>query len=349
MRTQKRTKQTRRKSNVCLMLCKWTILILCVAITPAAHGDAIVQRQSDGPIEFNFRVSDSETLIAEPLEIELEVIVPGELQVVLPALEDSLGDWEIVDKQVRENLPDARSARADLRRWSMQLTMECLQTGKVEIPSIEVQTLPRQSEGRGENATMDWEQAGSFVTEPISIHVVSVLSEPVDPMKPEPIAEAIMLPSEETASSSSTAGILVGVIGTLLAGAVLLRRIRSRRDISDADWARRRLAELHSQWQKRRIMPDECAGQLSSIYRDWIGSMMGRESTVTSDEASTWLRESDSAVAGEFLAMLNRADEVSFAGISATSAEVDAWLPQLGDWTDQLATLQVRIRQEANA
>tara|TARA_R110002072_G_scaffold30361_2_gene94855 strand:+ start:2103 stop:3149 length:1047 start_codon:yes stop_codon:yes gene_type:complete len=339
----------RRRSQAMLTICKWMAVLLCVAATTAAYADAIVQRQSDGPIEFRLRVSDSETLIAEPLQFELEVIVPSELQVVLPALDQSLGDWEIIAKEVREDLPHADEAGPNLRRWWVRLTLETLQTGEVTIPSVEIQTLPRQLESRSENAAIDWEKAGSLVTQPISIDVVSVLSQTADPTKPEPIVGAIALPTEETPSSSSLAGVVVGVIGVLIAGALLIRRIRSRGEISNADWARRQLTDLRSQWRKQRLSPDDCARQLSPIFREWIGSMMGRESAVTSDEASAWLREVEPAIDGELLTMLTRADEVSFAGISATSSEVDSWLNRSDDWMKQLETLQVRITQEANA
>lgn len=329
--------------------CKWIAALLCVATTTAARTDEIVQRQSDGPIEVGLRVSDSETLIAEPLQLELEVVVPNELQVVLPALDDSLGDWEIVEKEVREDLPHVEAAGPNMRRWWMRLTLESLRTGEVIIPGVDVQTLPRQSENRREDDAIDWDKAGSLVTQPISINVVSVLTETADPTKPEPIVDAIALPMEQTPSRSLLPDVIVGLIGVVIAGAVLIRRIRSRGEVSNVDWARRQLTDLRSQWHKQRLTPDECALQLSPIYRDWIGSMMGRESAVTSDEASAWLRESDLAVNGELLAMLTRADEVSFAGISATSTEVDSWLRQSDDWLKQLESLQNRITQEANA
>nr|WP_234952361.1 hypothetical protein [Rhodopirellula baltica] len=324
-------------------------VLLCVATTTAARTDEIVQRQSDGPIELGLRVSDSETLIAEPLQLELEVIVPNELQVVLPALDESLGDWEIVEKEVREDLPHVAAAGPSMRRWWMRLTLESLRTGEVIIPGVDVQTLPRQSENRREDDAIDWDRAGSFETQPISINVVSVLTETADPTKPEPIVDAIALPMEQTPSRSLLPGVVVGVIGVSIAGAFLIRRIRSHGEISNADWARRQLTELRSQWRKQRLTPDDCARRLSPIFREWIGSMMGRKSTVSSDEASAWLREVEPAIDGELLTMLTRADEVSFAGISATSKEVDSWLGQSDDWLKQLESLQNRITQEANA
>ncbi|MEP2310244.1 hypothetical protein [Rhodopirellula bahusiensis] len=324
-------------------------VLLCLVISPGVKADAIVQRQTDGPIDFILRVSDSETLIAEPLQVELEVIVPSELQVVLPALEESLGDWEIVAKEVREDLPHAVADGTNSRRWWMRLTLECLQTGEVEIPSIEVQTLPRQSESRSEDVAIDWDQAGSLVTQPISIGVLSVLSESADPMKPEPIADAIALPVDSAPSRSWLPAVVVGLVVMLVAGAIGLLRIRSRRGISDSVWARRRVADLQSQWQKQKLSADECVCELSQIHRDWIGSMMGRESAVSSEEALAWLQDSNPAIAGNLRPMLTRADEVSFAGISAPPTEADAWLNQSSDWMDQMERLQIQLEQEAKA
>ncbi|WDQ18145.1 hypothetical protein [Rhodopirellula sp. P2] len=327
----------------------WAAILFSVVTAPSVNADPIVQRQTDGPMEFSLRVSDSETLVAEPLQVELEVIVPGDLQVVLPDFMDSLGDWEIVAKEIREDLPHASAAGTDSRRWWVRLTLESLQTGEVKIPSVEVQTLPRQSENQSDEIGIDWEKAGSLATQPIAIHMRSVLSESADPMKPEPIAEMISLPTQTTPSSSWMPTVVVGLVGVLIAGAVVLFRMRSRGGISDAVWARRRLADLRTQWQKQKLTPDECSRQLSGIFRDRIGSMMGRESTVTSEDALACLQESEPAVSENLRAMLTRADEVAFAGISANSAEVDAWLDVANDWMGQLDTLQTRLSQEATA
>ncbi|MFG0266283.1 MAG: hypothetical protein ACF8AM_14220 [Rhodopirellula sp. JB055] len=327
----------------------WAAILFSVVVATSANADAVVQRHSDGPIAFSLRVSDSETLVAEPLELELEVVVPGDLQVVLPEFNETLGDWEITAKEIREDLPHASSADTGSRRWWVRLTLESLQTGEVEIPSVEMQTLPRQSENRSEQVGIDWENAGSLATEAVAIEVRSVLAESADPMKPEPIAGAMELPVQETASDSWLPVAVVGLLGVLIAGAVVLLRVRSRRGISDADWAQRRLADLRTQWQKQRLSADDCSRQLSSIFRDWIGSMMGRESAVTSEDALGWLQETDPTVSENLRAMLTRADEVAFAGISASSAELGAWLYQANDWMDQLETLQARFSQEANA
>ncbi|WP_236696451.1 hypothetical protein [Rhodopirellula islandica] len=327
----------------------WAAILFSVVIASSGKADAIVQRQSDGPIEIRFRVSDSETLVAEPLEVELEVVVPGDLQVVLPEFNETLGDWEIIAKEIREDLPHASAAGSDSRRWWVRLTLESLQAGEVEIPSVEVQTLPRQSENQSEQIGIDWEQAGSLATQPIVIDVRSVLTESADPMKPEPIAEAISLPAETTPSGSWVPTAVVGLVGLLIAGAVVLLRMRTRRGISDAVWARRRLTDLRTQWQKQKLSADDCSRQLSSIFRDWIGSMMGRESAVTSEDALGWLQETEPAISENLQAMLTRADEVAFAGISTNSAEVEAWLDRANDWMDQLETLQARFSQEANA
>ncbi|MCA9170134.1 MAG: hypothetical protein KDB23_20800, partial [Planctomycetales bacterium] len=121
--------------------------------------------------------SKSNVQVAEPFAVELTVVAPEGTQVTLPPVAAQLGEFDVVDHHDIADVPVAGGQRI----WTRRLTLESIVTGKWEVPVMDIQTRTGST-------------AQIVRSEPIPIHVASVLEGRADPSKFRDIHSVVDLP-----------------------------------------------------------------------------------------------------------------------------------------------------------
>ncbi|QGJ71190.1 Hypothetical protein PBC10988_28930 [Planctomycetales bacterium 10988] len=120
-----------------------------------------------GPLEIQLEVDRQTVQIADPFTCTLSVLAPSEVEVALPAEQETWGPFEVQAIEQLKDLPQESK-----RLWQQVLVLECLRPGEQSIPSMSLRYRTRQP------AEAEWKPAE---TPSIPITIQSTLPETAGP------------------------------------------------------------------------------------------------------------------------------------------------------------------------
>ena len=276
-------------------------LQLILVMLPASGQPAETQDQ-----EFAFQLlsSHDDVQIAEPFVVRFMVHVSAGTSVQFPDFGEQLGPFEIVAEQNEFDLPVAGGPNQ--RQWARSLTLETLETGIHEIPSMEIALRLPSGEQR------------VIRTESHLINVSSVLEQHSDSRQFHDIRGVVDIvdPSKQPSYTWMlwAAG---GVLGLVAACGVVVVAKRRRQSIVAADWA---VAALTS---------DSCRdiAQVDEILRTFIANEFGIPAlNLAAPQIWDQLQGYDVGpdLMDQLREILNLADQVKFAELPMTTDEFAA-------------------------
>lgn len=212
-----------------------TILKLCLLLLIVTLPNSLT-----ADVELSASVDRNEIQIADPFELEIKLLAPAGTTVLFPMLEKTLGPFEILEIQEKSDVPVA-GGPVENRLWSRKLILETIETGQLQIPSVEVTT------------TQTGQPNKILRTERLLIQVGSVTEPATDLTKFNDIADLhdVDVPKE----SRRWIWVAYGVAtAALFAACMILLVTRKRKSITLTDWALRRLNETSDVSQAESIV-----------------------------------------------------------------------------------------------
>lgn len=279
-----------------------------IAIVPLIISVPVnAQNHPSSDIELTAEVSRSEILIADPFELKIQLVAPTGTRVSFPESAESLGPFEIINSDQTLDLPSFSQEAADdhHRLWKCWMSLETLETGSLEIPSIEVIV---QLPGQAPQIRR---------TNPIKIEVAGVVEPTADLTQFQGVADLHDVPIKDLESDPWFWFVsIAGAIALTFAGGAFLLRQRTCRQVAAKAWALRKLKEIRDY------------DQAESIVRQYIQERFGfRAASMSADQVLTELRArgiDDPLPLVEKL--LETSERVKFGGLELSLAETDRLL-----------------------
>jgi hypothetical protein len=250
--------------------------------------------------------------------VELTVVAPKGTQVTLPPVGAQLGEFDVVDHWDVADLP---TADADgQRHWKRQLTLECISTGDLTIPAMEVQTRTGRS-------------AETLRTEAIPVHVVSVLEDRADLTKYRDIRSVVDLQVPQPQQSAAWLWWVGGGLGGLAVSAATLMLVARRRQwLTPAAWATQQLDALRDSDVVRSGDSEVVTSELSSILRSYLEMQFEIAApTQTTQELLETIKQRawlTSDQVNRFVTLCQSTDLAKFAGLQMAPSELISAIDQ---------------------
>ncbi|QEG24688.1 BatD family protein [Mariniblastus fucicola] len=185
-------------------------------------------------------------LIADPFRFEISLTAPADSRVSFSELGEKVGSFDVLDVNDQFGIPI--EGDANRQRWIRTLTLETIDTGKLDIPQLEVSV----QEPGGDSKLLR--------SEPLQITVVSVVESSADLTTFNDIADLIEVDEPESTSMGAFWISLVGGITLAIAAACLIAARQSKTPVSASVWA---LARLNDR-------TEGSFNRVESILRDFI-------------------------------------------------------------------------------
>ncbi|TWT82544.1 hypothetical protein CA13_40070 [Planctomycetes bacterium CA13] len=288
-----------------IRLKRFALLVMLCAVVSAAQ-DAM-----GAELGCSTQVDRSEVKILDPITLSIVIDAPSNLELEfsdseIPEAGESLGPFEIVSVESKPSMPIGTSQR----QWLWRFKLQTLQIGEHQIPSIEIRyRLNGESE--------------LLVTEPATVHVLSVLTDDESPSNPRPIKGQM---SVETTTQSFGWYWWIGLAfaATVVGIAAMVFGKRRRRIVpTTTQWTLRRLEAVSQAVTAKEINSSQAYLRTARIARDFAASHHGLDPEVmTTDEVVSAIRTgpwlSDES-RHHLTSLLREADEMKFAGHSETN------------------------------
>lgn len=260
----------------------------------------------------NVSTSTTNVRVAEPFSVKLIVSAPEGTQVTLPPVAEKLGEFDVLDHHDMADVPDAGGQRT----WTRRLTLESIATGDLTVPAIEVQTR------NGSTSQI-------VRSEPVPLHVASVLEARADPTKFRDIRSVVDLQVPQTRHSTAWVWWVGGSLGGLtLAAATLALVVRRKHWLTPAEWANQQLDNLKHSNALRRGDTEAATSELSAILRDYLQMQFEISApTQTTRELLDTIKHRSllsSEQVSRFQQLFDSTDLAKFAGLHMTVGELDA-------------------------
>src|SRR3954469_19713067 len=120
-----------------------------------------------GPVTVTSSADKSTASVAEAIHLKLTAQAPRGTRIEWPPLDKKLGDWEVTHISKLNDVPS--TSDPNLREWVLQLTLESIKTGELDVPIIDLHY-----------ATDEKSEFQSVQTSPLRIRVASVLEDRPD-------------------------------------------------------------------------------------------------------------------------------------------------------------------------
>ncbi len=228
-----------------------TLLFLFVANTCQAHAQS---QANENGIQVTAKADRVEVQIADPFQFTIQIAVPQETQINFPKFPETLGPFDVLETIDRFDVPN--HLNSSTRTWTKELTLETIETGRLQIPSVEISVLQPSGSNR------------ILRTEPVEIAVASVVENSADLSKFQDIAGLHDVQPPAGKSSAwvwwlAGSAVTVAFVGFVAGGVFLFTR--AERHESPESWAIRELTALG----------DEDCLQSDSILRAFIAERFG--------------------------------------------------------------------------
>ena len=243
--------------------------------------------------------------IADPFWVIFEVTAPADAQVHVPQMSKAIGPFEILDQKELFGIPSVSSP--DEKTWSLQLYLETLETGQLQIPAIEV--VVEQTSGERKR----------IQSAPISVTVESSIETGSDPTAFHDIRDLIDAPQPNEEETSNLTWTLIGVLTGfgVAAGAAIFALMRRKNPMTPAAWARLQLTDR----------TELTLSDVETTFREFLTDEFHQNaSSWSSDEMEEFssdmqLSIEQTSLLSEFLA---KAQQEKFAGLRVSENEIDA-------------------------
>jgi hypothetical protein len=245
----------------------------CSRTQPAATQPAkpVAQTAERGPVKFTVSVPRDELVVGEKFPLTVEVVAEPGVTVSMPVVKEALGKFEVSSPRTPPDIPDG----AD-RRWTHTYDLRTLETGEHQIPALTMKFGDARNAKPGESVPIDNELS----TEPLFVHVASLMTGEFDPYNFRDIKGAVDVPTNEPPAW------LKYVIGAVGLGVVILilwmlRRHRSRKPVAAPPpvpahvWAMQELDRLAAENLVSRGEFHAFFFRLSLIARQYIERRFG--------------------------------------------------------------------------
>jgi hypothetical protein len=213
-----------------------TILtVVWATLASAADSDAQSTQSAvaDSPVKVTVRVDRGVALVADPIQLTLEVEAPRGTRVELPILMKQLGQFDVRSSELLKDVPT--TASADVRNWVLKAKLETIKAGDLTIPPMDV----RYSTD-AKSTTFN-----TLTSKPLAIQITSVLENGSDPRKFHDIKDVVDVAVPKQPSHAwiawTAAGTGVVIAGLALAIVVVKRR---QRGPAPAAWVLAAIADL---------------------------------------------------------------------------------------------------------
>lgn len=215
-----------------MILEKFLMLLGCVAATllAAPTDDAVDSAQATASVD------RSAVQIADPFELKVKIIAPRATKVSFPEFGDHIGPFDILEFE--DDHQGAVDSASSLTTFTRTYLLETLDTGDLELPSIEVST---QDEG-GDSRLLR--------TAPIKVSVTSLVEANADLTKFNDLAGLIDVDEPPPTNGNVVwISVVAGLAVAAAAGCLACAR-RSPVHTSAGEWALGRLNEAEGDFTK---------------------------------------------------------------------------------------------------
>jgi hypothetical protein len=270
-------------------------IALCIGMILFGNPPAV---QASG-MELEAKTDRDKIQIADPFQLTVQVVAPKGTQVAFPTIAETLGPFEVLNTAEKMGVPTFDD-NENSRLWVQSISLETLETGKLEIPTIEVAV---KSVGQREEILR---------TKPIAISVESVIESTADLTKFKSIAEVHDVP---VPADRSYAGVWLasGLLATLaLAGGALFIATRRTETISAKSWAAQKLTDAQH-------LPEA-----ESIVRQFIEARFEFSATslpVDRIVALLRVRAVNDSLLLELKELLQKSEQAKFGGLELPASE----------------------------
>ena len=327
------------KTNLCskqmLRLLLGFSLLTTWQIGMAKAGEPI---HSDGPVEIEMELSDTQTHVAEPIELLITVTTPTDITVKLPPLEDHLGPFDVISHHDVNDIPIQNR-----RRWQRRIKLESLMPGEFKIPAIEIGYVDRR-----DNPV----KTGIASTQPQLVSVVSNFEGPTNPQQLRDIKSVVFLPKEfKPDGHRLTAATLIASF-MLALGLTAVLFAKRKKDVPARQQILTRLDTLLTQSRQNSIGNDQALIRLSKIARDFAKF----EYQISAPELTTidflYQASSDPRLTAELKNLLydilTQADMIKFAGLEEVETNLQSSVEQLTEIVKQADRNRPQLESRSN-
>ena len=282
------------------------VLLVVAFVFAFCSSFTLAAQQEDGlsKPEISIRADRSSVQIADPFEVVIQVTASENASVRFSTVPPQHGPFEVIDHRDLLGVPS--EANNGTANWTRRLTLETLETGELQVPSIEVMV---RNEGK---------PPLRVATEPLSIEVASVLEPASDPAKFADIHDLIDVPEPKAWSYGWIVWLAGGGIGlaALIAGAVFIFRGRTNWT-TPADWAAGEVSSLISN-------SAQSFSRLEHIVRTYIEQEFHIPATSYSPQElqqAVLERGASQDMSQRLVDFLTKAEQAKYAGLNVSDSQ----------------------------
>ncbi len=282
------------------------IALMAICSTAFASGESLRDAATISVVATTDKIQ-----VAEPFTLDLKITAPSGTRVMLPAVGKQLGDFDVIDHQDVSDIPSSENAND--RTWTRRMTLESIVTGDLEIPAMEFQVA---SGGEAE----------VIKSNPISVHVISVLEGQADPAQLRDIHSVVDINVPQPESNSWLWWLAGGGSLIALAAASVFVVAKRKTWMTPSQWALNELDELSRSNAAEFGESETVSQQLSTILRDYLelqfeisAPLQATQELLSNIESSKLL---DSEIAKRFAEIFESADLAKFAGVQMSPTEM---------------------------
>lgn len=238
--------------------------------TTQPAGGPVERKAERGPVKLRVRLDRDRVTIAEPIELTIEAEAERDVDVRLPKFGSPIPDFTVRD--FRETVP---KAGVRPRVWRQAYTLDSFVSGDFEVPGVEVRFSDRRPRGP---ATTQAAIASRVRTEPLTLHVESLLAGQFDPAKFNDIKGPTTLPLPRSYKLALWTG---AVAAALAATGAIVWWVRRRRAVRAGvrmpphQWALLELERLVAEDLVGRGRITEFYYRLNGLLRQYIELRFG--------------------------------------------------------------------------
>ncbi len=318
------THRSSHASDAWLWAMAWLALCLCLASSTSCFAESIQKTSRDADVVLTVTASVSTVQVAEPLTLELKVTAPVGTKVSFPIVGEQLGEWDVLNHSDALEIPSQEG-----RMWIRNLTLETIQTGDIEIPSIEIVWIASGG---------DAGSARSVSSKPLFVRIASVLEEAADLTKFRDIRSVVDVPipeKPETTSWFQVAMMASAVAGCMAVAFLVVTARRRRPKITARKWALKEINSLTASDSFKRGESESVLSQLSSIVREYFGFEFGVSAPMQTTEELltqvTAMKLLSTETSERIKEALVTADRAKFAGLKLTNEQLAHLVEQTRD------------------
>ena len=255
-------------------------------------------------VSIDVKLDRTNALVAERIQLEISATAPQGVTVKFPALQNQLGEFEIVSVKDVLDLPEGSN-----RKWIRRLGLESLISGRIEVPAIEIGYIDRRN---GQSVI------GSQSTPAQQVTIGSTLEGVQDPTQFRDIKSVVYAP-EPNPRFGNWVFWAAGATGVLAIAALTFVMVRRKSELSPRHWAIKSLHELRASQPCQDENAEQVYIRLVDILRSFVYWQWGISAPRLTTHEFLGAIQADDRLTPEFRSelqeLLKMADMIKFAGM----------------------------------